>query len=153
MNTSKRAVLAFGLAFGLSGGAFAGTPSSGLGEAWPNATDVSASPHFHVYLFNRDGIRFIQVNDLGGTVRGAIATANGTVLVLPIGVDAAHVNAANAQTATPSSASETVYQDQAVSVSATPQSDGSVQILATPHLQSTCSDPGECSNVVSAPIK
>jgi hypothetical protein len=148
MNISNRAVLAFALALGLSGASWAAMPSTGLGQAWPSAADVSLNPHYHVYLFARDGIRYIQVNDLGGTVRAAVATANETILVLPIGVDAAHVNTAT----TSSSAAETLYQDPTVSVSATPQSNGSVQIFATLHAHANnCSDPGECSNLASPP--
>ena len=68
-------------------------PATGLGQAWPNASDVSSSPRWHVYVFIKDGVRYIQVNDLNGKVRGAIATANGQFLVLPIGTDAEGVAA------------------------------------------------------------
>jgi hypothetical protein len=156
MNISKRAVLAITVAVGFSSAAWSGEPSTGLGQAWPNAADVSVSPHYHVYRFVRDGIQYIQVNDLGGTVHAAIAAANGTVLVLPIGVDAAKAKSATAGTAAiASSMTETVYQDTNVSVSAIPQSDGSVQILATPHTHAqtdTCSNAGECSNVATNPL-
>jgi len=154
MNISKRAVLAIAVAVGFSSAAWSATPATGLGQAWPNATDVSLSPHYHVYRFIRDGIQYIQVNDLGGTVHAAIAAANGTVLVLPIGVDAAKAKTATAGTpATASSTAETVYQDANVSVSATPQTDGSIQILAIPTAAAdTCSNPGECSNIVAKPL-
>ncbi|GLQ52482.1 hypothetical protein ACFFJT_13120 [Dyella flava] len=143
---SKRAVLAISLAFGLSGAAWAGAPSTGLGQAWPNATDVSLSPHYHVYVFAKDGIEYVQVNGLNGTVRSAIATANGTVLALPIGTDAAHVTTMKTNTAT-SAGTETVYQDQAVTVTATPASNGALNVTASPLLD-TCTDPGECGDVV-----
>jgi uncharacterized protein YjlB len=149
MKQSKLAVLAIGMAVGFSGAAWAQAPSTGLGQAWPNAADVSLSPHYHVYLFVRNGIRYVQINDLGGTVHAAIASANGTVLVLPVGVDAAQAKSSVASTA---ATAETVYQDASVTVSATQQSNGSVQVIATPKAETdTCSDPGECSNVVSAP--
>lgn len=151
MNISKRAVLAVAVAVGFSSAAWSATPATGLGQAWPNATDVSLSPHYHVYHFVRDGIQYIQVNDLGGTVHAAIAAANGTVLVLPIGVDAAQVKTDTVGT-TASSTAETVYQDANVSVSVVPQSNGSVQLLTIPKSAAqTCSNPGECSNVVSKP--
>jgi uncharacterized protein YjlB len=154
MNISKRAVLAIAVAVSFSSTAWSATPATGLGQAWPNAADVSVSPHYHVYRFVRDGIQYIQINDLGGTVHAAIAAANGTVLVLPIGVDAAKAKSAVAGTvATASSTAETVYQDANVSVSVAPQSDGSIQILATPHTQAeTCSNAGECSNVAAKPL-
>lgn len=148
----KRAVLAVVLSVVFSSAAWSAAPSTGLGQAWPNATDVSLSPHYHVYRFVRDGIQYIQVNDLGGTVHAAVAAANGTVLVLPIGVDAAKAKSAATDTAASTSTTETVYRDANVSVSAAPQMDGSVQILATPKTSAqTCSNPGECSNVVSKP--
>ncbi|MGC1551061.1 MAG: hypothetical protein WA777_21260, partial [Rhodanobacter sp.] len=63
----RRAVLAVVLATGLSGAAFAGDPpSTGLGQAWPNAADVSLSPNFHAYIFSIGGIRYIQINDTNG---------------------------------------------------------------------------------------
>jgi hypothetical protein len=143
---SKRAGLAVAMAFSFSSALWAGAPSTGLGQAWPNAADVSVSPHFHAYRFVKDGIEYVQINDLQGAVRAAIAAAPGAMLVLPIGVDAAHVNTTTSAAAQ-SGATETVYQDKTMSVTATPQSDGSLRITASPALQ-TCTDPGECGDVV-----
>ncbi|KAF1008682.1 MAG: hypothetical protein GAK28_01110 [Luteibacter sp.] len=69
------------------GAATAAQPATtGLGSSWPNATDVSASPQYHVYRFERDGIRYIQINDATGTVRGAVAYIGGQILdlILPL---------------------------------------------------------------------
>lgn len=151
-NLSRRA-LAFGIVaiLGLPGFALAAEPAStGLGQAWPNATDVSLSPHYHVYVFRRDGIRYIQINDANGVVRGAIATADGVMLVLPVGVDAAQVRTlrvtpGNATSSTSAgSSTETVYRDQATTVSVTPLSSGALSI--TTLQAATCDNPGECSN-------
>jgi hypothetical protein len=134
---------------GLPGLVVAGQSSStGLGQAWPNATDVSLSPHYHVYVFTRDGIRYIQVNDANGVVRGAIATAGGEVLVLPIGVDAAHVKTLHAATGsamrpTATDSTETVYRDRTTTLSVTPQASGALQI--TTQQAATCTNPAECS--------
>jgi len=123
-------------------------PSTGLGQSWPNVTDVSASPHYHVYVFVRDGIRYIQVNDLNGTVRGAIATANHTVLVLPMGADAPRISASQqpltqSATASSTSSTETVYNDSNVQITATPQSNGTVQFnILQPEF---CTDPLNCT--------
>ncbi len=122
------------------------TPSSGLGQSWPNATDVSSNPHWHVYVFQKDGIRYVQVNDLNGGVHGAIATAGGQVLVLPIGSDSQNVTTATdpstTTTATTSSSSETVYSDSQVTISAAPLSTGATQLMVAP----TCTDdPVECN--------
>jgi hypothetical protein len=68
--------------------AWAGHPidvGQGLGSAQPLASDVSLSPHFHVYRFIKQGIEYLQVNDTNGTVHVAMGTANGTLIVLPVG--------------------------------------------------------------------
>jgi hypothetical protein len=57
----------------------------GLGEAHPRAPDVSLSPRFHVYVFPKDGIDYIQINGLDGKVLAAVAAANGRFYTLPIG--------------------------------------------------------------------
>ncbi|WP_147487133.1 hypothetical protein [Burkholderia pseudomallei] len=135
---------------GLPGLTMATEPAStGLGQAWPNATDVSLSPHYHVYVFTQDGIRYIQINDANGVVRGAIATADGVILVLPLGVDAAriktmHVTPGSATPSTSTGSTETVYRDQTTTVSVTPQTSSALQI--TTQQAAICSDPGECSN-------
>jgi hypothetical protein len=120
------------MALTLSVSAMAQAPTTGLGESWPNATDVSVSPHYHVYVFVRDGIRYIQINDANGTVRGAVATAGGQTLVLPIGTDASSVQVSqgSAQNATASTAAttETVYSDSATQITATPQSNGTTTL-------------------------
>lgn len=119
-----------------SGGASATT---GLGQAWPDASDVSASPRFHVYVFEKQGLRFVQVNDANGTVRGAIAVAGDEVIGLPVGVDADHWSTA---AGTLSAAGETVYHDASVTIAIAPQEDGSARLLA---IQTDCKNPVECS--------
>lgn len=113
--------------------AFAQTsaPATGLGQAWPNATDVSANPNWHAYVFVLNGIKYIQINDLNGTVHAAVGTAGGTSIVLPVGVDSQNVTTTSSSTTTNSSSTtssvsstQTVYQDSATTVTATPQSNG-----------------------------
>ncbi len=50
-----------------SGGGDAPKATSGLGEAMPDAIDLSSDPTWQVYEFERDGVRYVQVNDLSGT--------------------------------------------------------------------------------------
>jgi hypothetical protein len=139
----------------LSASVWAGQPpSTGLGQSWPSAADVSVSPHYHVYVFARDGIRYIQVNDSNGTVRGAIAVADHVVLVLPVGVDAASVvtSAPQAQVRASSVSGETVYRDGSVQIDATPQSTGGVQLVVTKLDDGdTCTSPFNCPPAV--PVK
>lgn len=142
----RRAALAGLLLTGLSGAALAAPPATGLGQSWPNATDVSASPNWHAYVFVLGGIEYVQVNDQNGNVIGAVGTANGQFITLPIGAFAQLVTtpqqpAAVTTTAQPAAAPTTVYQDAAVQVTATPKTDGTVQLMAT----STC-DPIQCNN-------
>jgi hypothetical protein len=65
--------------------------SRGLGESFPAATDLAADPAWQVYEFQRDGVRYVQVNDAGGTVRAAVGRIGGTAWVMPIGIDADRV--------------------------------------------------------------
>lgn len=124
-------------------------PSSGLGQSWPNATDVSASPHWHVYVFQRNGVRYVQINDLGGKVRAAFATASGSFLTLPVGSDAARVATPDEPLAVSgSTAGDIVYQDSTVRVLVAPQADGTT---ATYVAAGDCHDPVECSSRFQGP--
>ena len=114
------------------------TPATGLGQAWPNATDLSASPNWHVYVFVLNGIKYVQVNDLNGTVHAAVgSTAVGTTVVLPVGVDAQNVTTTSSSS---TSTTQTVYNDGTTTVTATPQSNGTTQFNA---LTAAC--PNGCS--------
>jgi len=140
---ASKTVLAGLFAIALSTTAMAAQPqlpSTGLGQAWPNATDVSTSPHYHVYVFQKDGVRFIQVNDLNGNVLGAMATAGNQVLALPVGTGTKVANTTAAAAST-SGATETVYADQSVQLKATAQSSGTV---VSALLISICSEPWAC---------
>jgi hypothetical protein len=150
-----RAFLASLLAASLFAPAMA-APGAGLGQAWPNTQDLSASPHWHVYLFTAGGIRYVQINDLNGNIRGAVATANGQFLVLPMGRDAQHFATpqqplVSGDTVVPlDSYAETVYRDQSVKIDAVPLCDGSTSFTAAPvttfHATALapCDDPVEC---------
>jgi hypothetical protein len=133
----RKALLAGCVALGLTSTAFAqtSTPATGLGQAWPNAADVSANPNWHVYVFILNGVEYVQVNDLNGTVHAAIGTAGGTTVVLPVGVDAQNVTASSSAPST--STTVTIYSDNATTVTATPQSNGATQFNAVAN--SSCS--------------
>lgn len=142
----KRAVLAVGLTVGLSSAAWAGAPATGLGQAWPNATDVSVNPHWHVYVFVLHGIRYVQVNDAQGRVIGAVGTAGGQFIVLPMGAFAKQVTTPQQPaitTATPTAAPTTVYNDGETQITTTPMSDGTVS-MQTATTQMAC-DPVDCN--------
>ena len=139
---SRSGLLAAGFAglFATTAVMAAGPVTTGLGQSWPSTADVSTTPHYHVYVFQKQGVRYVQVNDASGTVRGAIAyTAADSVLDLPIGVDAGRwVTSSNTASAP---AGEQVYRDEALSISVAPQGNGAARLTAA----STCDDPTKCS--------
>lgn len=65
--------------------------ATGLGQSSPNATDLAPDPAWKVYAFERDGIRYTQINDQNGTVRAAAGQIGNTFWVMPIGTDADRV--------------------------------------------------------------
>jgi hypothetical protein len=151
-----RRALAGLVVMGLSASAVAAT-STGLGQAWPNAQDVSASTHWHVYTFSNNGVQYFQVNDLYGNLRVAFANVNGQFLVLPMGRDAQRLStpqqtASTSGTAVPlTSYTETVYRGSDVQVQAVPMSDGTTVFTAAPATTTysavaPCNDPVECSS-------
>jgi hypothetical protein len=137
----RQTLLAGFVALGLPAIAAAQTaaPATGLGQAWPNAADYSRNPSWHVYVFERDGIRYIQINDGNGTVHAALGRTGDTVFALPVGVDSENVTvAAPAQVNAPLPA---IYQDDAISVMVVPQSDGTAQIT----VEATCAPIEKCT--------
>lgn len=145
-NLSRRVALASVLAIGLSTSALADSPPSmGLGQSWPNTVDVSPNPGWHAYVFMLGGVKYVQINDINGNVLGAVGTANGQFITLPIGrfsqlVATPQEPAASPTTATPVASPTTVYQDTTTTVTATPLSNGTVLLNAM-----AC-DPIECNN-------
>ena len=130
------------LMVGFQGIAVAASPTHELGKAWPNAQDVSHSPRWHVYVFERDGIRYVQVNDAHGRVQGAVATANGAFLVLPMGTaDVQTTTFGPADVAPRGQKGESVYSDATLQVTMVPQASGRSLLTAS----STCTDPARCS--------
>lgn len=141
----KRTALAAGLAVGVFGASWAGTPATGLGQAWPNAPDVSLNPSFHAYVFMLGGIRYIQINDAAGHVLGSVGTSGGEFIVLPIGrfsnlVATPQQAPAAASTAVPMALPTIVYNDGTTTITATRMSDGTTMLTAV----GRCGDPASC---------
>lgn len=146
---SRSGLLAAGFAglFATTAVMAAGPVTTGLGQSWPSTADVSTTPHYHVYVFQKQGVRYVQVNDASGTVRGAIAyTAADSVLDLPIGVDAGRWVTPTDGSAKTAPAGEQVYRDEAVSISAAPQGNGTTRLMVA----SNCDDPRICSIQMTA---
>lgn len=86
---------------------------TGLGEPMPSAVDLSGDPAWQVYAFERDGIRYLQINDSSYTPRAAIGRIGPTAWVLPIGQDADRVTI---QEIAPPASSRIVYRDENIEV-------------------------------------
>lgn len=65
--------------------------ATGLGQEFPQAPDLAIDAAWQVYEFERDGIRYVQVNDRNGAVRAAAGRIGGTFWAMPIGSDADRV--------------------------------------------------------------
>jgi hypothetical protein len=74
-----------------SDGAGAPAAQSGLGQEFPVAPDLAADAAWQVYEFQRDGIRYTQINDQYGNVRAAVGRIGDTFWTMPIGTDADRV--------------------------------------------------------------
>lgn len=58
----------------------------------PLAVNLSQDPAWLLYGFQRDGVMYLQVNDLTGNVQLIIGNAGGTYFVLPAGSNPAKVS-------------------------------------------------------------
>ncbi|MCF7749832.1 hypothetical protein KQ945_03655 [Bacillus subtilis subsp. subtilis] len=58
---------------------------NGLGQARPQAANLSQDPHWLLYGFQRDGISYFQVNDLAGRVQLIVGNADDVFWTLPAG--------------------------------------------------------------------
>ncbi|WP_426699792.1 hypothetical protein ACPPVV_10240 [Rhodanobacter sp. Col0626] len=123
-------------------------PSSGLGSSWPtDAPDVSSMPGFHAYAWVKAGVKYVQINDAAGNVLVAVATSNGDFLALPMGRSAKDLQVPqDGSTPDDSGSGVTVYQDDTVQLTATPQSDGVMMFKAV----SKCTNPVECTTHVNS---
>ena len=66
--------------------------ATGLGQEFPSAVDLAADSAWQVYEFERDGVRYVQINEANGKVRAAAGRIAGTFWVMPIGDDADRVS-------------------------------------------------------------
>jgi hypothetical protein len=87
---------------------------TGLGESLPKTSDLSSDPAWQVYAFERDGIRYLQINDSANTTRAAIGQIGATAWVLPIGRDADRVAIQTGASST--MAGRVLYRDKEIEV-------------------------------------
>ncbi|UPG90734.1 hypothetical protein L2Y96_02880 [Luteibacter aegosomaticola] len=131
------------LALGI-GAAHAQSATSGLGQQWPNTTDVSSNPNFHVYVFQRGSTKYVQVNDANGNVRAAVMITPTGRYGTPVGSDGSNVATSEDPLPAPASTtSQTVYTDGTTQVAVAPQADGTARVMA---VAVECKNPVECSS-------
>ncbi|WP_152593490.1 hypothetical protein [Stenotrophomonas maltophilia] len=122
------------------GGDYHGSPlasaavsKAGLGETNPAAADISADPAWQVYAFQRDGMVYLQVNDLTGQVKLIIGNAAGAYFALPAGKSAALVSLPGQRLTVPSTAKRSeVYRAQDVVLVRYATADGDIWSIETP---------------------
>jgi hypothetical protein len=130
-----------------SAAALAATPNDvgqGLGTAQPLTNDVSLSSHWHVYRFIKQGVEYLQVNDASGQVHMAIGTANGTLIVLPVGSDAQNISTSDAPLNIAVTGSQTVYEDAQVTLTVGVSASGALIWSATTAATDGDCDPNDC---------
>ena len=120
----------------------------GLGQAWPNAKDVSQNRAWHVYVFQLHGIKYIEVADLTGRIVSTIGTANHQDIALPMGAFPQYVSIPDQAATLPQgvvamTSPTTVYQDNDTTITVTHTSDAGIATAAA------CGNPVECNTNIT----
>jgi len=95
-----------------------GTPSksgNSLGQSFPTVAPAAQDTTWQVYEFQRDGVRYLQINDRVGNVRAAVGRIDGTAWVLPMGIDAERVRIATGKSL-PTARARRVYGNAELAV-------------------------------------
>ncbi len=82
--------------------------SKGLGEPAPQALNESQDASWRAFEFMRDGIWYLQVNDLSGNVHAIIGNVDTVFWTLPSGIDANRVSTPQRRLLIPTNAPRTV---------------------------------------------
>lgn len=96
-----------------------GTPLLGghsLGQSFPPAGLVAQDAAWRVYEFEREGIRYVQVNDRYGVVRAAVGRIADTLWVLPMGTDVDRVRVSGGAASLALPGMSTVYRSAEIEV-------------------------------------
>lgn len=99
--------------------------NTGLGSPSPAAANQSLDANWQVYVFERSGVRYLQVNDRNGAVHAVAGHIGNLAWVLPIGVDANRVSTPQEPRPTPAGATRSVvYRSPEIVVAAYAGVDG-----------------------------
>ncbi|MEA5124455.1 hypothetical protein [Xanthomonas floridensis] len=69
-----------------------GVRATGLGDSHPIATNLALDAAWSIYEFQRDGVTYLQINDIAGTVRAVVARVDNALWVVPMGKDVDRVS-------------------------------------------------------------
>jgi len=86
-----------------------------LGQSFPPAGLVAQNTAYQVYQFEREGVRYLQINDRVGNVRAAIGRIADTVWVLPMGLDVDRVRVTSGASL-PSAQARRVFGDAGLTI-------------------------------------
>lgn len=58
---------------------------TGLGESNPKAANLTMDPSLAIYELHRDGVTYLQINDVTGVVHAVVARVDNALWTLPMG--------------------------------------------------------------------
>ncbi|WP_374153112.1 hypothetical protein [Xanthomonas dyei] len=93
--------------------------TTGLGDSNPKAVNLAMDASFAIYELHRDGVTYLQINDITGEVRAVVARVDNALWTLPMGKDVDRVslpsvNKISSSTNSDSTiAADAIYRDQA----------------------------------------
>lgn len=64
---------------------------TGLGDSNPKAANLAMDPSFAIYELHRDGVTYLQINDVSGVVHAVVARVDNALWTLPMGKDVERV--------------------------------------------------------------
>ncbi|WP_205391675.1 hypothetical protein [Xanthomonas hydrangeae] len=64
---------------------------TGLGDSTPKAANLAIDPSLAIYELHRDGVTYLQINDVTGVVRAVVARVDNALWTLPMGKDVERV--------------------------------------------------------------
>ncbi|MBB4595123.1 hypothetical protein [Xanthomonas cannabis] len=64
---------------------------TGLGDSNPKSANLAIDPSLAIYELHRDGVTYLQINDVTGAVRAVVARVDNALWTLPMGKDVERV--------------------------------------------------------------
>lgn len=74
-----------------SNGGIGAPVMTGLGDSNPKATNLAIDSSLAIYELHRDGVTYLQINDVTGVVRAVVARVDNALWTLPMGKDVERV--------------------------------------------------------------